>query len=181
MQMALSAGVSFAISAVVSQISKWIHAQEEARQNAVELSNTYKEQQSSLDSQIKKYKELKTELDRGNLTADETRSIKEQLLGIQESLVDSYGDEVSNLDLVNGKYKDQLGLLTELSKEKAIEHTVKNRDVYEEAKEALSEEKTYNLGQYFTRPFYASLTDEQNKLNDFIKMINVLNKTLNKN
>lgn len=64
MQMALSAGVSFAISAVVSQISKWIHAQEEARQNAVELSNTYKEQQSSLDSQIKKYKELKTELDR---------------------------------------------------------------------------------------------------------------------
>ena len=168
MQMALSAGVSFAISAVVSQISKWIHAQEEARQNAVELSNTYKEQQSSLDSQIKKYKELKTELDRGNLTADETRSIKEQLLGIQESLVDSYGDEVSNLDLVNGKYKDQLGLLTELSKEKAIEHTVKNRDVYEEAKEALSEEKTYNLGQYFTRPFYASLTDEQNKLNDFI-------------
>ena len=164
MQMALSAGVSFAISAVVSQISKSIHAQEEARQNAVELSNTYKEQQSSLDSQIKKYKELKTELDRGNLTADETRSIKEQLLGIQESLVDSYGDEVSNLDLVNGKYKDQLGLLTELSKEKAIEHTVKNRDVYEEAKEALSEEKTYNLGQYFTRPFYASLTDEQNKI-----------------
>ena len=113
MQMALSAGVSVAISALVSQISKWVHAQEEARQEAVELTNIYKEQQSSLDSQIKKYKELKTELAKGNLTVDETRSIKGQLLELQESLVDSYGDEVSNLDLVNGKYKDQLGLLTE--------------------------------------------------------------------
>lgn len=53
---AITMGVSLAINALVSQISKWIHAQEEARQKSVELTNSYKEQQSSLDSQIEKYK-----------------------------------------------------------------------------------------------------------------------------
>lgn len=172
MKMAISAGISIAISALVTQISKWINAQDEARQKAVELSNTYNEQQTSLDSQINKYKELKSTLDKGNLSADESRSIKEQLLEIQNSLIDSYGNEVSNLDLVNGKYKEQLGLLTSLSKEKATEHTILNRDAFEEAKKALTKTKTYNISQMFTRPFYSALTDEQNKLKDFINNYN---------
>lgn len=45
---AITMGVSLAMSALVSQISKWIHAQEEARQKSVELTNLYKEQQVSL-------------------------------------------------------------------------------------------------------------------------------------
>ena len=55
---------------LISQISKWVHAQEEARQKAIELTNSYKEQKDSLDSQIEKYKELKETLDNGNLSTE---------------------------------------------------------------------------------------------------------------
>ena len=124
--------VTIGVSAVVMAWNKYSQTMEEARQKAeevrkkaVELTKEYNEQQSSLDSQITKYKELKASLDDSNLSADETRSIKEQLYEIQQSLIDSYGDEVSNIDLVNGKYREQLGLLSEVSKTKATEYVNK--------------------------------------------------------
>ena len=166
---AITMGVSLAISALVSQISKWIHAQEEARQKSVELTNSYKEQQSSLDSQIEKYKELKETLDKGNLSTDESRSIKEQLLEIQQSLIDSYGDEASNIDLVNGKYREQLGLLSELSKEKATDYVTENRDVFADAKEALEKIRTYNLGTVTSWNTYVPETEEQKRLIEYLE------------
>lgn len=116
---ALAVGVSAAISASNK-------AKEEARQTAIELTNVYAQEQASLDSQIDKYKELKETLDNGNLSTDEARFIKEQLLEIQQSLIKSYGDEASNIDLANGKYREQLGLLSELSKEKASDYVKEN-------------------------------------------------------
>ena len=166
---AISMGITLAISALVSQISKWIHAQEEARQKAIELTNAYKEQKDSLDAQIEKYKELKEKLDNGNLSTDETRSIKEQLLEIQKSLIESYGDEASNIDLVNGKYREQLGLLSELSKEKATDYVTENRDVFADAKEALEKIRTYNVGTVTSWNTYAPETEDQKKLIEYLE------------
>lgn len=166
---AISMGISLAISALVTQIQKWVNAQEDARKKSVELTNSYKEQQSSLESQIKKYKELKNTLDDGNLSTDEAHSIKEQLLEIQQSLIESYGDEASNIDLVNGKYREQLGLLGELSKEKATEYVTENRDVFADAKEALEKERTYNLGTVTSWNTYSPQTEDQKKLLDYIE------------
>lgn len=166
---AITMGVSLAISSLVSQITKWANAQEDARRKAIELTNTYKEQKNSLDWQIKKYKELKETLDKGNLSTDESRSIKEQLLEIQNSLIESYGDEASNIDLVNGKYREQLGLLGELSKEKATEHVTENRDVFSDAKEALEKERNYNLGTVTSWNTYSPQTEDQKKLLDYIE------------
>lgn len=165
----ISMGITLAISALISQISKWVHAQEEARQKAIELTNSYKEQKDSLDSQIEKYKELKETLDNGNLSTDETRSIKEQLLEIQKSLIESYGDEASNIDLVNGKYREQLGLLSELSKEKADEYIKENRSAYEDAKKELEKVRTYKIGSIFSYNGRDGMSDAQKQLYDYIK------------
>ena len=154
---------------VVSAVNASNKAKEEARQVAIELTNTYTQEKDSLDSQIEKYKELKEHLDNGNLSTDEARSIKEQLLGIQESLIESYGDEASNIDLVNGKYREQLGLLGELSKEKATEYVTENRDVFADAKEALEKERTFNLGTVTSWNTYSPQTEDQKKLIDYIK------------
>ena len=166
---AISMGITLAISALISQISKWVHAQEEARQKAIELTNSYKKQKDSLDSQIEKYKELKETLDNGNLSTDETRSIKEQLLEIQKSLIESYGDEASNIDLVNGKYREQLGLLSELSKGKATDYVTENRDVFADAKEALEKIRTYNVGTVTSWNTYAPETEDQKKLIEYLE------------
>lgn len=163
--MAISTAIGFATSA----ISKHNQKLEETRQKVAELTNTYKEQQKTLDSQIDKYKELKESLDKGNLSTDESRSIKEQLLEIQNSLIDSYGNEASNLDLVNGKYAEQLGLLSELSKEKASAFVTENRDVFADAKEAIEKIRKYELGTVTSWSSYAPKTEDQQKLLDYIE------------
>lgn len=154
---------------VVSAINASNKAKEEARQTAIELTNAYIQEKNSLDSQIEKYKELKETLDKGNLSTDETRSIKEQLLGIQESLIESYGSEASNIDLVNGKYREQLGLLNELSKEKATDYVTENRDVFADAKEALEKIRTYDIGTILSWNNILPKTEEQQALLDFIE------------
>lgn len=159
--------VTTAVSAGVMVWNKYKQIQEEVRQKSVELTNSYKEQQTSLDSQIEKYKELKETLDNGNLSTDETRSIKEQLLEIQKSLIESYGNEASNIDLVNGKYKEQLGLLGELSKEKATEYVTENRDAFNDAKNALKKINTYNIGA-ITWNSHAPQTEEQKRLVEYL-------------
>ena len=166
---AISMGITFAISGLISQISKWIHVQEETRQKAIELTNAYKDQKDSLDAQIEKYKELKETLDNGNLSTNETRSIKEQLLEIQKSLIESYGNEASNIDLVNGKYKEQLGLLSELSKEKATDYVAENRDVFEDAKKELEKIRTYTINGIVNWNTLSPKTEDQQALLDFIE------------
>ena len=168
LNMALSLGVSLAISAIISQISKLITAQEDARKKSLELTNSYKEQKDSLDSQIEKYKELKESLDNGNLSTNEVRSVKEQLLEIQKSLIDSYGTEASNLDLVNGKYREQLGLLGDLSKEKANDYITENRDTFSDAKKELEKIRTYNVGNITSWSTVAPQTEDQKRLLDYI-------------
>ena len=163
--MAISTAIGFATSA----ISKHNQAVEEARQKALELTNSYKEQKDSLDSQIEKYKELKETLDNGNLSTNETRFIKEQLLEIQKSLIDSYGNEASNIDLVNGKYKEQLGLLSELSKEKATDYVAENRDVFEDAKKELEKIRTYTINGIVNWNTLSPKTEDQQALLDFIE------------
>lgn len=161
--------ISAAISLVTSAISKHNQKLEEARQKAAELAEAYREQQASLDSQIEKYKELKESLNKGNLSTDEARSIKEQLLEIQNSLIESYGNEASNIDLVNGRYREQLKLLSELSKEKANDFIIEHRDIYNEAKRALEAVKNYDLGTVTSWSNIAPQTEDQKRLIEFIE------------
>ena len=161
--------ISTLIGIATSAISKHNQKLEEARQKAAELANAYKEQQKSLDSQIKKYKELKESLDSGNLSTEETRSIKEQLLEIQNSLIVSYGNEASNIDLVNGKYREQLGLLEELSKEKATDYVIQYRDKFDTAKRELEKIRTYDLGSVTSWTNKVPKTGDQQKLIEFIE------------
>ena len=43
---------------------------------------------------------------------------KSKLKEIQEELIDTYGIEASNIDVVNGKYEEQIGLINELNNKK---------------------------------------------------------------
>ena len=162
-------GIVTVVSLATAAMSKHNQKLEETRQKSAELTEEYKQQQSSLDSQIEKYKELKESLDKGNLSTDEARSTKEQLLEIQKSLVDSYGNEASNIDLVNGKYKEQLDLLSELSKKKAEDYVTENRDSFDEAKKALEEINEYNLGEIVNWSTLYPKTEKQQALLDYIK------------
>lgn len=72
-----------------------------------------------LQDSIKSITELKTALASGKLTEEEAYDAKSQLLSIQQQLTDSYGEQVSGIDLVNGSLETQVGLLKQISESDA--------------------------------------------------------------
>lgn len=135
-----------ALTAGIFAIQK--HAQkvrEETRKESMELTNSFQDRQSSLNPLIEKYEELAASLKNGSLSASEARSAKEQLLDIQQSLIDTYGEEASHIDLVNGEYETQIELLKTLSKQDAADYVIENRKAYNDATRALEEIRSYTL------------------------------------
>ncbi len=161
--------ISTAIGIAKSKFDEYKQSQEEARQTAVQLTSEYQEQKKSLDENVAKYKELKQQLDNSNLSTEEASSVKAQLLEIQNSLMESYGTEASNLDLVNGKYEEQIGLLGELSKEKANDYVAENYSEFQKAKKELEKERRYDLGALFSFDTRDGMTDAQEQLLEFAK------------
>ncbi len=104
---------AFAIGSTVFGIynkhqQKTAEALKETLNKSTELTKTYKQEQSDLDSSIEKYKDLNEQLTNAYLTTEEYNSIKSQLSSLQDDLVSKYGEEASAIDIVNGKYDNTL-------------------------------------------------------------------------
>ena len=121
---------SMVISWVVSEAISWLndlaHAEENARKRSEELTSSYETEKQNIDDSISKYKELSEKLDDTSLSTSEVKSIKEQLLDIQDQLYEKYGEEATQIDLVNGKYDEQIEKLGILSKKKAGDYVAEN-------------------------------------------------------
>ena len=111
-------GIAIAITAAATAWGVYKHSQKELREAEEAANEREKERTESLkqeiediDSIIKEYKELgnKTEL-----TADE----KDRLISLQKKLNQSYDTESAGIDLVNGKYDEQIQKLKNLNAEK---------------------------------------------------------------
>lgn len=131
--------ISKAISGISTHINNLIHTSEKAREKSTELTNTWEEENSSIDDSISKYKELKEKLNSTSLSTEDVKSAKKDLLTVQEELCKKYGQESLKLDLVNGKYDEQIKKLDELSKKKALEYVNKNYSSVKEDREYLNE------------------------------------------
>lgn len=155
---ALNAGIflvaSLAIEGFTNAIDKYVNLAEEAREKSTELSNAWKEDNSSLSDTISQYKELNEKLNDNSLTTEEVKSIKEQLTSIQDDLNQKYGEEANNIDIVNGKYDEQIAKLDELSKKKARDYIAENGSNVKEDKKYLSElisgDNTTDIARYQT-------------------------------
>ena len=104
---AITVGVT-AWHAYKSHQKKAAEALKETPNKSTELTKTYKQEQSDLDSSIEKYKDLNEQLTNASLTTEEYNSIKSQLSSLQDDLVSKYGEEASAIDIVNGKYDNTL-------------------------------------------------------------------------
>lgn len=123
-----------AITGITMAISKYKEKQEDLKEKyedtiekSKELSSNLKEENAKLTDIIDKYTELsqKTEL---------TSSEKETLNDYQEQLIDSYGREASGIDLVNGKYEDNIAILKELNAENLKALEINQKRVYSDVK-----------------------------------------------
>ena len=147
-----SAGINMAIGIgidlLIKGIDKAIHYSEDLRKASTELTNQYKEEQESLDDSRQSYEELAQKMQNANLTTDEVKSNKEELAKIQQEIVDKCGLEAEGIDLVNGKYDEQIKKLDELSRQKANDYVIENGKNIEADKKKISGNVIITTGSY---------------------------------
>lgn len=141
-----------AISLISIGMSSYNQAQEQAIQTSVDASNKYKSESSSLSELISQYQEIESHTSK---TADDKTNLK----SIQDQLISTYGEEAKNLDLVNGKYDDQIAKLKEVSKAKADEYLRENQDPYNKAQNALVNDSNSVISKGKNYSAYQSLID----------------------
>lgn len=157
---AIGMGIGLAIQGIVKAIDNYAHASENARKASAELTNGYTQEKQTLDDSISKYKELQSQLHDNSLSTSEVKSIKEQLLSIQDDLNQKYGAEATQIDLVNGKYDEQIAKLEKLSKEKAKDFVAENYNNNKEDQKYVT--GNYNIGTNigkYTLDSYTSAPD----------------------
>lgn len=140
-------GMAFA-SWVATEIISWLndlaHAEENARKRSEELTSSYEDEKKNIDDCIAKYKELSEKLNDSSLSTSEVKSIKEQLLSVQDQLNEKYGAEATQIDLVNGKYDEQIKKLDKLAKKKAGDYIAENYNDIKADQKYISEKFNVN-------------------------------------
>ena len=117
---------SWIATEIISWLNDLAHAEENARKRSEELTSSYEDEKKNIDDSIAKYKELSEKLNDSSLSTSEIKSIKEQLLSVQDQLNEKYGAEATQIDLVNGKYDEQIKKLDKLAKKKASDYVAEN-------------------------------------------------------
>ena len=126
-----------AINLIITGITKLVNKQKELRESISETAEEAKKQTDSLNSLIKSYEEFAEKIE---YTAEE----KEKLKDIQDQLSELYHKEVSDIDLVNGKYDEQIEKLKELKREKLKDAELSLVAEREQAKQDSSYNNLFN-------------------------------------
>lgn len=155
--------IAAGVTAVVSAFSAYKRSIEEAVDKAQEAGNAWEDNNTSLQDNIDKITELRTALDNGTLTEEEAYQAKSDLLEIQDSLTESYGNQAQGIDLVNGSLQTQINKLKELSTEESKRFLNENKKGVEEAEKQMEKERHAYLGQYSDNG-----SDESNAINQAI-------------
>jgi len=146
---AFAAGIGIVISAVLSKvitaIQNYANRAEEAAEAHKEFIEETKEQVTELKEETDSLNELISQYEEYAGKTSLTSSDKERLAEIQQELIDSYGIEADSIDLVNGKYEDNLRVLKEIAKQKAQDQAQAASTVYDEAKKNYNSNKTNQI------------------------------------
>lgn len=140
--------IAASVTAGVSAFSAYKKSIEEAVDKAQEAGSAWENNNTSLQDNIDKITELRTALDNGTLTEEEAYQAKSDLLEIQDSLTESYGNQAQGIDLVNGSLDQQISKLKELSTEESKRFLNENKKGVEEAEKQMEKERHAYLGQY---------------------------------
>ena len=161
-------GIGTAISVVSTAYSIYQQQQEELIRNTQKAASTFDESNNSIQEQINKYKELKSQLSSGELTSSEEYEVKKQILDIQNQLVSSYGSQANGIDLVNGSLEKELALMNELSVANANTYLNENEKGITKATNEMNKERYYSFGSIETTKENKSLISD---LQDIAKEI----------
>ena len=119
--------------------------QEELKKQATATTEKWGDDKSSVDDFKRQYTELNDQLKDANLTESERIGIKQQLLDLQNQISAKYGADAGQLDLINGKYETQLGLISQITEKEAHRNLQNNREAYQQSIDEMTKDRTYTL------------------------------------
>lgn len=108
-------GFMLAITAVTKVISELAQAQSNAVEAAKEATSTYNDELSSIKDYKEKISELNEELNSGNLSYEETKTKRSELMSIQDELIKKFGTEKSAIKSVTEAIGGQVDALDNLN------------------------------------------------------------------
>lgn len=130
--------VAAGVTAAVTAYSAYKRSIEEAVSSAKSAGNTWEENTTSIQDNISRIQELRTALASGTLTEQEAADAKSELLSIQESLSESYGNQVSGLDLINGSLTEQIALLDQVNEKQSQSFLNENKKGIDKAQKEMN-------------------------------------------
>ena len=146
----LTMGISVAVAIITALISiyqSWRAEQERILELSRDNAQEYANQNEQIQSLVSEYTEINEKLKEHSMNSEEVATSKDRLAEIQESLNSLYGDEKTNIDLVNGSYEDQIEILKNLNKEDARRFVAENTEGYEQAKKQNEKNNKIVLGK----------------------------------
>lgn len=141
--------VAAGVTAAVTAYSAYKRSIEEAVSSAKSAGNTWEENTTSIQDNISRIQELRTALASGTLTEQEAADAKSELLSIQESLSDSYGNQVSGLDLINGSLTEQIALLDQVNEKQSQSFLNENKKGIDKAQKEMEKNRHTYLGRFY--------------------------------
>jgi len=127
MNVMANVGFMLAITAITKVISELAQAQDNAVQAAKEATETYKSELNSIADYKQRLSELHEELKSGNLSYEETKTKRTELMTIQDELIEKFGTEKSAIESVTDAVKGQIDALDDLN-EKAYRDWIAKAD-----------------------------------------------------
>lgn len=141
--------VAAGVTAAVSAFSAYKRSVQEAVDSAKSAGNAWNESNTSIQDNIDKISELRSALSSGTLSEQEAANAKSELLSIQESLTESYGNQVAGIDLINGSLEEQIALLDKVSQQEAERFKNENKKGIENATKEMEKDRHTFLGTFY--------------------------------
>ena len=139
----LTFGISAGISLLVTGINNLIHAEEKAAEEEANLLQTFEDNSHELEQTATSIDDLITKYSDLILNSKNLASAHEDLSKLQEQALKDYGSQATSIDLVNGKYSEQIQKLYDLKKAQA-ETFIYDKENIEAYKDAI--DKLNNAG-----------------------------------
>lgn len=147
----LSLGIGAVTTALTIGVAAWnAHKKsvEEARQKADEAGESLKSTASDIDDYKSKITELKNSISSGTLSKDEEYNAKVQLLSIQDELIEKYGSEAEQLNILTASSDAYCASLDNITQAEARANLRDNGKEYDKAIDEMTKEREFkiNLG-----------------------------------
>lgn len=120
-------GFMLVITAVTKVVTELAQAQSKAVEAAHEATESYKEELVTLEDYKTKISELHEELSSENISYKDSKTIREELLTLQDELIKKYGNEKTAIENITTAIKGEVNALDELN-EKAYRDWIAKAD-----------------------------------------------------